>query len=760
MQVSQPIRQILGTARACGTWLAALLLALLCSATNVQADKVVLHAEGKQFASGARIEALQYAVNWPNALKQVGLNPTIKVELRVNGKRYRTAYDPSRAKEKLRLGQWPYKLSVPLAHEQQFRKLATWVASDLKQIGLATTLRPQPNKPASGTQGDAQWQAVLDGILRKLLASNQQQAALSLDVELVRADPTPRVIGEYIERARDDHRSAGIVIVEVGTVSSKYPPGFIAEQKPRYKEPLPKNRTIEVKTSRRTPTQFVPNVLDLTVTEAQEVLDDKELTHLKIEVVGRAPSTKPVGTIIRQDPPPEIQILKPTPLQVVLSAGPAQPVPTLGKLTGLSVDRAAALVQGLQRTMQVTDSVHHDSRAGTVIAQYPEPGTPIAKFEEVRVVQSLGPAPAPDKRRLPDLRGMAHGEALEAVRLLDREMRVVRRVYDTAPKGTVVQQDPPPGTPVVKVERVEVTESRGPEPTLPDLVGLTLSEAKDLLGRDAPPLRQTGERYATTLVGRIIEQAPPAGTAISQVAAVKVTLSLGPEPTLPDLTKRPFGEAADLLAALDLAHQIDGRDHAEAAADMVIHQEPQAGTPISQVEVVRLRLSLGPEPVLPNLTGLSFTAAEDKLTPLDLALSVGGEDHSRLGRGLVLRQQPDAGTPAGGIDQVQVWLSLGPEPTVPDLTGMTVPDAELRYASLLQAIVVSETRWSLRTTHLIVSQKPLAGTPMPESRTIAVVIAAPPVSGPVLPWLAGGAVALITALSLAVRKWTRTPPEA
>jgi penicillin-binding protein 1A len=107
---------------------------------------------------------------------------------------------------------------------------------------------------------------------------------------------------------------------------------------------------------------------------------------------------------------------------------------------------------------------------------------------------------------------------------------VVRTVSDYRPEGTFIRQDPRPGSdhPLGSRITLEVSDGTGEAPTVPDVLGLTLDEAVQLLsdlGYDVA-MREVGVDDAD-LDGRVVATSPRAGTELIPGDDIQVVVDVG-----------------------------------------------------------------------------------------------------------------------------------------------------------------------------------------------------------------------------------------
>ena len=159
--------------------------------------------------------------------------------------------------------------------------------------------------------------------------------------------------------------------------------------------------------------------------------------------------------------------------------------------------------------------------------------------------------------------------------------------------------------------------------------------------------------------GAIIAQAPLPGQLLRPGAAVRVTVSLGPERRpIPDVVGLRNDWALNLLEAAGFAVTQDSSEAPEPRGT-VLALDPEAGTELALPGEVLITISLGPKLVtMPRLLGMDEIAARDTLEALGLTLT-DVEEVFRFGRdrGIVVEQVP----PADSLLEVgsAVRLSVG-----------------------------------------------------------------------------------------------------
>jgi beta-lactam-binding protein with PASTA domain len=171
----------------------------------------------------------------------------------------------------------------------------------------------------------------------------------------------------------------------------------------------------------------------------------------------------------------------------------------------------------------------------------------------------------------------------------------------------------------------------GREVAIPDLAGLTVAQASEAALHNGLDLNIENKFYSRTVpAGRILSQAPAAGSRVRRGWQVRVTESLGPQQvTIPDVVGEPVREASlDLRkASLDLgtlAH-LD----APGDTDMVLSQTPPPDAGVDQPRVNLLLSQQGAGAsdafVMPSFVGMSWPSANRAAIALGLRVAALGE---------------------------------------------------------------------------------------------------------------------------------------
>jgi serine/threonine-protein kinase len=190
--------------------------------------------------------------------------------------------------------------------------------------------------------------------------------------------------------------------------------------------------------------------------------------------------------------------------------------------------------------------------AGVVIAASPASGDAV-RGTNVRLTVSKGP----ERFVVPAaLKGQKQEAVLAALKDLPVTPKVALQYDDTVAPGTVLDFDPPAGTPLKRGTTVTVLVSKGHKPVqIPDVVGLSPDAAtKNLQQLGFVVKRGPDGRTAAVAPGQVMAVVPdPKGGAVAYGSEVTITVSAGvPQVTVPDVRGQKVADAQAALQQLGL----------------------------------------------------------------------------------------------------------------------------------------------------------------------------------------------------------------
>lgn len=285
---------------------------------------------------------------------------------------------------------------------------------------------------------------------------------------------------------------------------------------------------------------------------------------------------------------------------------------------------------------------------------------------------------APEMVAIPNVAGMTLEDATERLELDGFVVLPEFVTHDEVAPNFVIETDPPAGEEAEVGSTVVVFVSTGEERiAVPPVIGLTEEQARSAIDDAGLVVGNVDYRPDPNRPeGIVIESNPLQGTEISRATPVNLVVSSGPEiVTVPDVTGRTEREATSVLTGDGLRVTVDEEHSDSVDANIVIRQDPAAGTEAVAGDVVLIVVSLGPAPVdVPNLSGMTVQQATNALTERGLVINVATttqpvNDPAQHER--VVAQNPASGVTVNRGDTVTVTLGEHIPPTTTTTTPTT-----------------------------------------------------------------------------------------
>ena len=248
---------------------------------------------------------------------------------------------------------------------------------------------------------------------------------------------------------------------------------------------------------------------------------------------------------------------------------------------------------------------------------------------------------AVDSFEVPELVGVAEGEARNTVSPLGWNIVISAERSDEVALGGVIRTSPAAGAMLREGDDFILVISEGPTlAVVPDVTGLSQADAVAALEAQGllvvETIRDDDSVPAGSVVSWIVTEQPNllAGSQVLKGTQVAITVSGGPVlRAVPNLIGRSEADALAELAAVQLvAQRNDDVFSGDIAAGLVAAQEPQPAVQLSRGDVVAFSVSKGPETVeLPRLIGLNLADAQKQHTEAGLVLgTMSGRTSSRV----------------------------------------------------------------------------------------------------------------------------------
>lgn len=291
----------------------------------------------------------------------------------------------------------------------------------------------------------------------------------------------------------------------------------------------------------------------------------------------------------------------------------------------------------------------------------------------------------------------------------------------------------------LKVSNGEVIKGVAYIETVPDLTGMTLTEAAEKLmalassgKNDGKPFgidENTEKAYSKTVpAGRIISQNLKPGTQEMTDKSFKFTVSLGIHYVmLPDVQYQPIEDAKENLnlgGESQFTLSISEANDENVARGHVISQSPAGGTKVEFDSQVSLVVSLGPKEFpMPRVNGKTKEDAAAELEKYGITnIAYAEARHDDIPKGSIIAQNPAARDTVTSKTNVELTVSAGKIlRLVPNVTNRERADAEYSIQQeKLIPIIYEEYSDTVAQGHVI-SQSPTTGELETGSEVVLVI---------------------------------------
>lgn len=210
-----------------------------------------------------------------------------------------------------------------------------------------------------------------------------------------------------------------------------------------------------------------------------------------------------------------------------------------------------------------------------------------------------------EQTMIPDVQGKELTEALMELQVKELYPRIQLRYSQSAlDKGTILEQEPLPGTIVKAGRRIRLVVSQGViVDTLGDYIGRNIDDVRMELqtiaaaaGRQFLSLKEPFMyAFSSEEAGTILQQNPESGFVISGPTSIEFVISKGPENTMikvPDLVGLPMADAIEQIAVSGAAFRFSVRPPSgNDVPETVVSQTPAGGTVIEANRSISVTVS-------------------------------------------------------------------------------------------------------------------------------------------------------------------------
>jgi len=197
---------------------------------------------------------------------------------------------------------------------------------------------------------------------------------------------------------------------------------------------------------------------------------------------------------------------------------------------------------------------------------------------------------------------------------------------------------------------------------VPDVVGQTEADATTAITGADLVAGASEAPDETTPAGSIVSQDPAGGTMVDSGTIVNIVVSTGPDAPatvpVPDVAGQPEGDAQKALEDVGFVTTSTQQPSAGVEIGLVISTNPAAGTEVAPGTSVEMLVSSGPDDVVvPDFTGMTTDEATAAAEAAGLTITFEEDANNPDPDGVVISQDPAAGTTVEGGSEVVAQLS-------------------------------------------------------------------------------------------------------
>ena len=242
---------------------------------------------------------------------------------------------------------------------------------------------------------------------------------------------------------------------------------------------------------------------------------------------------------------------------------------------------------------------------------------------------------------VPDLTGSSQTEALNDLQNLGFKVGIENSAHPEVPEGSVIRTQPPANTSTNPDTLVTIIVSVGPEAyPIPYVVDLETERAVYVIEESGFTVGQKIEVNDDNVpIGFVISQNPIAGKKMGPGSTVDLVVSSGPSLiVLGDLSKKSVEDATQILETLGLEFETTEEFSEDIEEGLVSGTIPEAGEIVTPDDIVTVIVSLGIKIEVPEVEGLTYQDAINKLEEVGLVATISGDTS-----GIVRKQLPRKG---------------------------------------------------------------------------------------------------------------------
>jgi serine/threonine-protein kinase len=281
----------------------------------------------------------------------------------------------------------------------------------------------------------------------------------------------------------------------------------------------------------------------------------------------------------------------------------------------------------------------------------------------------------PTKKIVPDVVGQNLQDATANVQNAGFNPNIIQ-VTNAKKSGTVIRQDPQPGTKANENSTVTLTVSTGPgSTTVPSVSGESEKQAKKTISQALLKVGRTQTETSDTVpAGDATRTDPGAGVSLPVNSKVTLFISKGkPQVTVPNVQGDTQATAETTLKNDGFTVSTSTQVSSSATAGTVISQTPSSGTSVDPGSNVSIVIAQAPPNVnVPFVQGDTANAASRTLSSAGLKVTQRSQTVTDQKKdGIVLSQNPNAGSSVTKGSTVTIVVGKFQQPTTTTTTSPT-----------------------------------------------------------------------------------------
>jgi serine/threonine-protein kinase len=258
----------------------------------------------------------------------------------------------------------------------------------------------------------------------------------------------------------------------------------------------------------------------------------------------------------------------------------------------------------------------------------------------LRPVPKVEPIP-PDTVEVPNLIGLEREQATQMVNDAGLALGTVTERRSPTTPGLVIMQSPESYARAPKGTKVDLVVSRVPVMKVPNLIGVELENALELIRNLGLSIGEVIRRESVSKLGTVISQSITAGTQVSSGTKIDIIIAKPEETKVPNVLGKTLDEAKSVLDSAKLKIGRVAYEVSRQPPNIVIKQSPEPNTAVPSGSEVGITLSRGDYVLVPDLRGMDLREAERVLSRTGLSRGRVTEKPSLKREGTVIRQNPE-----------------------------------------------------------------------------------------------------------------------